>query len=69
MGNKCAECIQNQTTNKHEISTEKEDLIISDDYKRKTTSDEALKYFLSKRLLESHSPRSYTKGSVKISTL
>ncbi|OMJ80879.1 hypothetical protein SteCoe_18782 [Stentor coeruleus] len=69
MGNSITECMRTQQLNKGEMNVTKDESSISEEYLKKTTPDDTLKQLLSRKLKEDQQPRSYTKGSVKVTIL
>ena len=69
MGNAVADCYRKQDINKAELSMVKEEKATADIYRKKTTSDDTLKYLIANRLRKSQTPKNYNKGKVKVTVL
>jgi hypothetical protein len=65
MGNSFNLCVDNKSVSKLEILSD--DTGISDDYKKKTKSDEVLKVLVPEKI--GASAKNYTKGQVKVIVL
>ena len=69
MGTAANLCVNNRYVSTTEMILDNsiDDPAVSEDYKRKTKTDEVLKMLIFDKFKNSHSPKTYTKGKVKVS--